>query len=317
VVNLYINIAYFTSIIALIQEIGFILNVELLHDMRWIFNGQAFPGIASELLIRVNSVFSEPGYFAPFLSPALYISLETLFTRNDILSCSPFRAIVIVVAYILTFSTLGYAGLLLSLLIILRKQLLLLLCITIPLLYITYTYLDMFSARVDALGTVYSDNTANLNHLSYSSVVFYLNSLIVSDAVLFNPLFGMGFSSYEANAVNYIHSNYPEMLLQLDTGIEDTGSLMLADGSNLIFRSIVEFGLIGIVIFLWNLWKNMLKINYNHWQKKVQMMCLVFLFTYSLRTGQYVRFELWFFILLFYKACDFDKIILSTKNLKI
>lgn len=308
--TLYLNIAYWTAVIALLQEVGYIFDLNYLYNMNWLFNGQAFPGTVSDILIRVNSVFTEPGYFAAFLSPALYISLETLFKRQPILSCSYFRAIIIITAYILTFSTLGYAGLLLSLSIVLRKHLLLLITTAIPLIYIAYTFLEMFSLRVDGLTTAYSDNTTNLNHLSYSSVVVYLNSLIVSDAIKYNPFLGMGFSSYEQNAVMYIQENFPEMLLASDSSIKDVDNLMLADGSNLIFRVIVEFGLLGLIFFLWNLSKSMLNISYNNWQKKIQIMCLVFMFTYSLRAGQYVRFELWFFILLLYNAKNNEQKIL-------
>jgi len=41
-------------------------------------------------------------------------------------------------------------------------------------------------------------------------------------------------------------------------------------------------------------------------RRLLQNMCIVFFLTYSLRTGQYIRFELWYFIALYCCIKQYD-----------
>src|SRR5690606_11935824 len=79
---------------------------------KWTFASGGFFGI------RINSVLAEPTHLAGVLSPAFFISVYNL-TRKEAYGCSRFQSLVIIVAYLISFSGLGQLGIFLTFLFLL------------------------------------------------------------------------------------------------------------------------------------------------------------------------------------------------------
>jgi hypothetical protein len=292
-ISMYLAVAFIASVVAVFQELSFLLDFKSGYDLKWLFNGYAnltYSGI----FLKVPSIFTEPGYLAPFLIPAAYLSVKSLVFGSGEVSRTV--VIFILLAIIFTFSLIGYFGLLLALFILFRKNILIALLATG--LFIVYGMLNVQSIkpRVDAfINTFQSGLMINYN---FSSLVLILNYHISKEAFKQNPVLGAGIDGYEMMSDRIIDRGFSEHVLNKFTKMNQPEYLMVKDGGNLFFRILVEFGLTGIILITFFLWRNFSPTNY---EKHIQFMCLIFIMTYAVRTGQYLRLELWFFTMMFLK----------------
>ncbi|MGB1033296.1 MAG: hypothetical protein ACPGWM_11795, partial [Flavobacteriales bacterium] len=150
----YIKGCVIISVIGIIQVIAFRLGIKPLWNYNWIFNkwGIAEGGLG----IRMNSVFSEPAYFAAVVAPAFFAAINNLFWRKTFWM-SKRSAVIILVAYMLTFSSLGILAIFFAVLILLLNYGFFKYAIVfIPLFYFgfgaLYNNVDEFKDRFD--GTI-------------------------------------------------------------------------------------------------------------------------------------------------------------------
>jgi hypothetical protein len=146
-----------------------------------------------------------------------------------------------------------------------------------------------------------------------------VNYNIAKDNFIKRPLIGSGFDSYQ------IVSKESLKTMPLNKGLRkfimwmDPKNMRYEDGSTMYFRLITELGLFGICSVIWFLYVNKVKDKKTDY-RLLQNMCIVFFLTYSLRTGQYIRFELWYFIGFYYcikKYYDMSKLKIIFNDLRM
>ncbi|MFZ1807723.1 MAG: hypothetical protein WAU36_10895 [Cyclobacteriaceae bacterium] len=293
-IELYLGLALAASILAIFQEFSYLIGFEIGYNLKWIFNGYANPTYSGPFL-KVASFFTEPGYFAPFLIPASYISMRSLvFKSGDI---SRIGAIIILFALIITFSLIGYLGLFICIIILFRKNLMI--GVSLSLLFVFYVALNSQSIK-PRLETVYDFFNGQVTTSSnFSALIVILNYNLTVEGIKRYPLFGAGIDGYEMVSRRMIEHGIGNEAINKIIQNYDSDILMIKDGGNLFFRLIIEFGIIGVILIVLFFWKN---TSYISAEKQIQFACLIFLVTYAMRTGQYLRFEVWFFIMLFLKV---------------
>ena len=78
--HLYMKGAFWVSVIGIFQVISFFVGFAPGYNFSWIFNKWSLT--LGGLGIRMNSVFSEPAYFAAVVAPAFYIAVYSLIKKK-------------------------------------------------------------------------------------------------------------------------------------------------------------------------------------------------------------------------------------------
>ena len=104
------------SIIGIIQVLSFRIGFSPGYDYSWLLNkwGITYGGFG----IRMNSVFSEPAYFAAVVAPGFFLAIRNISSGNFQLITKT-QSVIIAGAYFLTFSSLGIFGIFLGILLLL------------------------------------------------------------------------------------------------------------------------------------------------------------------------------------------------------
>lgn len=312
----YIIIALISSYVGIFQEISYLAGFVPGYDFSWFLIGLRTQVIEDMSgggpIMRISSLFSEPGYLAAALTPAGFLAIHNLITGSRTY-LKRMEAFFILVALMLTFSSLGYSGMILSLLFnlnwrILKKAFIPVVFMFI-LIFIVMSNIAFFQSRVSGIWSSLVEDDSLTGYENASSLIIAVNYNIAKDNFLKRPLIGSGFDSYQIVSQESIETMYMNDSLRNFIGWMDPKDMMYEDGGTMYFRVITEFGLFGICSVLWFVYVNKVKevkTDYSLLQK----MCIVFFLTYSLRTGQYIRFELWYFIGFYYcikKYYDMNK----------
>jgi O-antigen ligase len=250
--------------------------------------------------MRISSFFSEPGYLAAGLSPAAFLAVNCV-TLGNRTYFSRAQALLILCAMFLTFSSIGYCAIALSLAFHFqwrqwKRALVPVLAIGAAGLWVG-TSVDFFRSRIEGLwiSVVTREVTGSEN---FSSLNYAMNGEITRQNLIERPLIGSGFDSYFATALGALdRMSLPDGFLKL-VEAQDIEIFNFVDGSTMYFKVLTEFGLVGTALILLFFYTNRVR-GTDPEPRLLQRMCIVFLLTYSLRTGQYIRFELWYFIALY------------------
>ncbi len=300
-IKMYINVAAFAAGLSIIQEISYLNNYVAGYDFQWLFNGYAQFTFSGPFL-KAPSIFTEPGYFAPFLIPASYLGLKSLiFDSGEV---GKIKALVIITGLILTFSFIGYFGFLVSIIILLRRNIVI--GVGVAVLFAFYIALNSNSivSRVDGIVDFFSGDYSISSN--FSALVTILNYNLTIESFLIRPFFGAGIDGYEMMSQKIISAGFDSPVLNQLLKIASLDILMVKEGGNLFFRLLVEFGLVGVIGILVYLF---VKLSSTNSTRHIQFVCLIFLLTFGIRTGQYLRFEVWFFLMLYLKIKDDDVLV--------
>jgi hypothetical protein len=301
----YLIIARLVASVGLFQEASYIVGFEPGWDLSWLWIGQLNRDTLLSLsgggpLLRISSFFSEPGYLAAALSPATFLAVNRIAVGNKSYFTLA-QSAVILTAMFLTFSTIGYCGILLSVAFHLHwrqwKRALLPLVVIGIAGWFAANSVDFIRSRVEGLwiAVVAQEVTGSENA---SSLIYAMNAEITRQNLLERPLIGSGYDSFRSTALGALdRMGLPDGFLTFIAS-QDIETLMFADGSTMYFRVLTEFGLAGAALILLFFYLYGVK-GPDPERRLLQKMCIVFFLTYSLRTGQYVRFELWYFIALY------------------
>ena len=263
--SIYMQFCIMVAILGIIQLISYKIGFRLGYHYGWLgFNKWGItPG--SVLGIRINSIFSEPSYFAATLGPAFFIAFYNLvFQKNYFINRN--GSILIVVTYLLTFSTVAYLGVFFTLLLLLInfgfvRYVFLIIPIVASLFYYLYQNVDEFTVRMDGINELYfndvlktesSDNTVDeykkqfkpkvnvLGKIHGSSFVSYNNYIVTKKNFLSNPLFGTGLGSHGIAYQKY----------NLNSFIGNQYKFNTSDANSMLLRLISETGIAGILFFI-------------------------------------------------------------------
>jgi len=313
----YLKGAVIVCIYGLIQVIAYKIGALSLVDLRnFGFNKWSImPG--GLLGIRINSTYPEPAYFANFIAPAAFVAIYSLFIKKTNLM-KRWEAIIILLAYFLSFSTVGYTAIFVSMFLLLLnfgliRYALLAIPVGVFLFYVLYNNVEDFKDRIDGVKIVFIDEylleekdkeVANqqaflarqwrvLTKVHGSPLVLYNNYYVAMQNFKANPLFGTGLGSHEIAFQKY----------NLNYLITDWYLFNTPDANSMGLRIVSELGLLGIIFMVLFIKNNFIHKNQttndNVWI--ISSALLVLIIIQILRQGNYTYAGFIFFAYLYYQ----------------
>lgn len=317
----YIKGCIVVSVIGIIQVIAFRLGIKPLWNYNWIFNkwGIAQGGLG----LRMNSVFSEPAYFAAVVAPAFFAAINNIFWRKTFWM-SKKASLIIIFAYTLTFSSLGIIAIFLVVLILLVNYGFFKYAIVfIPIFYFgfgaIYKNVDEFRERFDGTIDVFYYHKINDYDVHGSSFVLYNNAHVSYENWKKHPLFGTGLGSQERAFDKY-------------TLTKEFGAVQIefnkSDANSMFLRLMSETGIFGVAVMMIFVIRNYIprlkSANDFNWVISNGLLLIILL--YLARQGHYFLNGFPFFLWCYYyirkkntemlaeQAVDYEPVPLTTSS---
>jgi len=307
VFELYCYACWVLCVIAIFQIVSFLFGFEQGYNFSWFLNKWAVVrgGIIG---FRVNSILPEPTYLATSLSPAVYVSIRNLIKKKTFIF-SKFQSIIIIIISILTTSTIGYLGIIISVILSLEVLRLryILIAITISLLgyFIAYNNVSDFSSRVNSARGLWVEEDFNIDNTNNSSFVLYNNLHIAKENLMKYPLFGTGLGSHETAFKKF---TLTKSLIQYDFEFN------VKDGNSLFVRLCTETGFLGLFFIFILIFNGFIyKLDNNSedliTHKIISQALFIFIILVLIRQGNYMLNGLPFMFLIYH----FNKISYNEK----
>lgn len=291
----YLKGAYIVAIIGIVQFVSFQIGFLPGYDFWWILNkwGVAHGGLFG---IRINSVLAEPAHLATIMSAAFFVSVYNLLQKETFI-ISRFQSIIIILVYLLSFSSLGQTGIFLTFILLamnfgIVRYVLILIPAGIILFNTLYDNVVDFKTRLDGLTALFSGEKFKLGKTHGSSFILYNNYTVAMKNFQTNFVFGTGIGSHQVAFDKY----------SLAKGIKVYGfSSNSADANSMLLRLISETGLFGVIIFVFIIFKFYVRRDIYresfHWivSNAILVMILLNLF----RQGHYFLNGFPFFVILY------------------
>ncbi len=244
----YMKSAVIIAAIGLVQLISYTVGFGPGYDYTWFFNKWGV--VPGGLGLRINSVFSEPAYYAAAMAPAFFVAIYN-FTNRDTLWISRKQSGLVVVVYLLTYSSLGILGVMLTLVFLLLNMGFVRygLAIIPALIFGTqwaYENVPEFRDRIDGTNELVESQNIYSYEVHGSSFVLYNNSHVAWENFIRNPIFGTGLGSHATAFEKYTLTNI-EGAVQIDFNSQDANSLFL--------RLMSETGIYGLSLMLFLLFR--------------------------------------------------------------
>ena len=239
----YCMACWIITVIAVIQIISFFLGFKYGYDFSWFLNKWGF--VEGGLVgFRVNSILSEPTYLATALAPAIYVSVQNIISKSNFIF-NKLQSILILTVAILTTSSIGYLGILISILLctetIRIRYIIFGTLISLLTIIIAYNNVKDFRSRVDAAKGLWIDDDYGIANTNNSSFVLFNNLHVAKENLKRYPIFGTGFGSHETAFKKF---TLTKTLLPYDFEFN------IKDGNSLFIRLCTETGLLGLVFML-------------------------------------------------------------------
>jgi len=309
ILKLYLQIAFIVSCIGLLQEFFYLTGFKYGWDYSsWKIVNQID---YSNLMLRITAVAGEPSILVYALAPAFYISLNAFLTNNtSVFHFKQWQNIIIITAMLLTYSFLGYIGIIISLFLIFfwnSKQIKIKNCFIFILLFSLMFLFGNKSIILRVNDTLYemkhnisnneSENKYINQEVNESTYNIFLHSKISFSNLKEHPLFGSGLGSYLKTFKKYSNQfNY-----------DKTKRIMhQSDAASLFLRIISELGLFGIVIFfifvIYNYVWNFTLRNQSNYFVTINNAVLIFIVLRLIRYGVYYSDGYFLFIFIYYNS---------------
>jgi hypothetical protein len=239
----YMKGAVIVSAIGIIQVISYQIGFSPGYNYGWLLNKWSVT--QGGFGIRMNSIFSEPAYFAAVIAPAFFVAIYNL-SSNKKLFIDRKRSILVGVAYLLTFSSLGIFGVYLAvLLLLLNLGFFRYAIIFAPIFYFSFNYaydnIPEFRDRFDGTFDIFTTKDFRNSEIHGSSFVLYNNYHVALENFKRNPVFGTGLGSHPTAFEKYSLTKL-EGVLDIDFNKQDANSMAL--------RLMSETGLYGLIFML-------------------------------------------------------------------
>lgn len=243
--QLYLTGCYIVSIIGIVQFVSFQFHFVPGYDYHWLFNkwGVCYGG---NFGIRVNSVFGEPTYFGSCISAGAFISIYNLLVKHPY-CLSKFKSIIILIAFLLTFSSVAYYAVFISIIILLVNfGFVRYVLIFVPVLIGTFIYLynnvSDFRERYDDTINIFLTGEWAIGKTHGSSIILYNNYKVALSNFSDNFLFGGGLGSHP--------SAFEKYSILSDTDVPGITANNNQDANSMLLRIISETGLFGTLLML-------------------------------------------------------------------
>lgn len=251
----YFNLCYMCAFLSIVQQASYLVGFKYGYDLSWAFPNWSLSGAIGPFL-RCSSVFPEPSHMSIVLTPATYLALRRIL-RPRTTTTDGWKSSVVLLAMLFSFSSTGYFGILVSIVLIYSyqprpKH------IVLGLLLMPFATAAMFLGVDRILEQVVTfqsliigekDLTALSNTASGLSVyALASNAYVAFRSFLSSPLFGNGLGSH---LVSY------ETYLSGAVRIADAGHFLNAhDANSLLLRLLSETGLVGVCSVLFFIIRN-------------------------------------------------------------
>ncbi len=256
--KIYLNIAFIVALIGIFQEIGWLLKLKFMYDFSYILPSSAWITdlVFHRRLIKICSILPEPSVFCIVMMPAFFATLTSFF-KNNLKFYNKFQSLVITLSIFLSFSLVGYLGMLFSLFLLTINQhavtkTILKFLLIVPFLCITlYITIPEIKMRVDDTIKVLSGNK-KIGESNLSTFTWCSNIIVTFDSFRQHPFLGTGLGSYKINYDKYM----PKVLAETEGKVYILNS---EDASSLFLRLLSETGILGILLFFAFIFKFYLK----------------------------------------------------------
>lgn len=246
--EIYLNIAFIVALIGLIQEISCLVGFKPGYDYSYMlpfWKAHLSSADAPYLYIRINSILPEPAGFCISMMPAFFVSLVSLLRKRQKI-LGTFRSLIILVAFILSFSSVGYLGIFFSIFLIILNYRKLKYFVMLTLIFAIFSFLMYrsnvdFKTRIDdSFGVLLGK--ADIENTNFSTFASYSNALIVYNNLKNKPFIGSGLGSHELTYMKFINKVINTNLIK--------GYVNVKDASSLFLRLLSETGIFGLLLFL-------------------------------------------------------------------
>lgn len=243
--------------------------------------------LITHAFVPVKSVLIEPSDFAIVMMPAFYYYASMEKTAEH----RRRRMWTILVAILLSVSSVGMLGIFLSVALLLRRKswgLFFAPVLVGALFVITYASSEHFRLRVD--DTAQSASTLDVSDTNPSTYALISNAYVVVRALQERPIFGYGVGGHVV-----AHSKYLDDLLG-STGVADETIMNLndRDANSLFLRTMSEFGLVGISLIIYFIVKFWTPGNTMY--SSISTAILIYFCMILLRSGKWFDPEMYFFV---------------------
>ncbi len=242
--NIYLNVAFLIGIIGLLQEVNYLLGWEAGYDFRYMLPSWRLH-VSKIGLLKVNSILPEPAAFCYVMMPAFFVAVSS-FLKNNFKFLKKWQSWVIILSFLLSFSLVGYMGVVFSLALLfcnygkVRHWIASAVAILV-LMFFSYNIGDL-KMRIDDSINVITRKTS-LETTNLSTFALFSNALVAHESFKDNPVFGSGLGSHVVSYKRYIGKVVDVDKVRMFLNSEDANSLFL--------RLLSETGLFGILCFLW------------------------------------------------------------------
>jgi hypothetical protein len=311
----YNKIAFWAACYGILEEFMHLSGIHLISDYPGSFN-----------LYRITGFSGEPYNFALALFPATLFRLSSLLSRYKEMNYQKNRnileAVIIFIAFFLTFSTTGYTGLFLGFVVIslhggllnIRNPRFLLVVPFFILVYLLFNFISntntLFKRKFDE-GLWFLQSEENITIRDYglfnsSSFVLISNYRIATEGFEENPYFGIGLGNYP----NLYHEKFDQMF-GLDFE-KRYGKSNYNDANSMFLRLLSETGIWGMAIFFFFLLYFLIKRVSSNGINDFYLLAInhgvfILFLIRLLRCGNYISDGFFFFLLMFYFTFKFDQ----------
>lgn len=290
---LYKKFAIWIAVFALVQQVAFYAHISVIYDLRWLVNGQLAP---ANSVFRASTLFQEPSECALILLPMAFLAMYSFwgkFKQKITPLISKKEAVVLLLGYVATFSSAGYIGIFIGIILIWTeykhnpKQIVIFIFGVIA--FITaYSRIGDFSERINDTLALISDDTRNLATANISSQTIIINLKIALKSFMSSFGLGGGIGSHPVSYEKFI-GELPVANVVFFFNKEDANSLFLRITSELGI-----FGIAYVVSFLGRFWPR----RNGSMESIFQSMCITYFLLRLLRYGHYFNNGLWLFVII-------------------
>ncbi|MBU6323856.1 MAG: O-antigen ligase family protein [Bacteroidetes bacterium] len=308
--NIYLQVAFWVALWGLFVEFLMLNGIFISQKIKTTTTG----------FYRVYSIMGEPYFLAVALMPAMYYCLYRLINeasyRYNIRNL--FQGGVIFVCFVLTFSSAGYMGLILMVVMymysanyfsIIEGRLKFLIMPVIIILFFTF-YNNLkdafyeFQVRVDDTLSMFQTkdgvvDVKKMSKVNSSTFALYTNYIIAKESFQRNPLFGSGLGShpinYDITFAKYFPADFTERF----------GTFNKFDANSLFLRLMSETGLFGLTMLFLFLFRFFMGKKYivNPHLREINIVnqgIFILIIVRLIRTGSYFGNGFFLFIFMYY-----------------
>ncbi len=291
----YITGCYVFSIIAIVQEIGFLLHIPLLYDVSCI-DGMPRNIVTTMGMLQVYSLTLEPVLFAVLILPCVSQIVQQLFVREEVLvPISLRRKMVISLAFLLTFSFTAYVCLLFIFSYYYLKKLNFSFRSVFYSLLIAGFVVSVFFVipgnMKNKFESLFADREALTTSVENLSAFAIISNFLVARDAADDHCLGTGFFTHKNNYDAYINDHF--------TITEDTIILNRMDGGSMYIKVLSEYGYAGLCLFLLLFWMNRSK-KMNNAYSLLNDCLFVTILGIFLRTADYVSPSITYIMVVFF-----------------